>query len=611
LAIAVFYKIAGWQVLYLQQSRISHSPFTKVLKALINARTILSCDLKSPYDPWEYYKMQFSITNNILEHKTITSIFNFGSDLLEMPLKKSSVKLRNCFFRQIRGDIGIVAHLQSVSHSVSLNYETSCHYVLQLTVGSLLYTLCKQAQPNGLLNFFLIFAAIFKFAIHAILFFLRKSLQIISIRNQTIETSQEFESEHSKKELSPVMFLPHQGLKYGNLFEKDYYFREQEEHPLNKNNINFVEYETNVNLIAAKHGTYDIAYGPYPYLKVIKKALSKIIYQPTILFRVRSIIALFVMVKSLLIIGMYSQFLNKYRNTKIAILGYDVLCPAEFIVAAQMKNIRCIGIQERLNTTYSEIYPLVLDDYFVMGENSQKKILENKNTSISNMPIIGPIRASWLSERSFFSPVKNQGLNVLVFDCSSFPTDPHAELISVNSWENNKLFLTDILKLSKMYPNCKFTLRGKDSDWLKIPYFKNIAVEVKSQPNVLVDEEYELKRRSYQLIEQCDLVICRHTSIADETLSAGIPTLFYEKTVFGNIWMKSLLNYGAYPGFVNSFEELEKIFRKIMLNDAGDLISAAASIAEKEFNNQSRESAIDRLHHQVDIILNETLKKTL
>jgi hypothetical protein len=317
------------------------------------------------------------------------------------------------------------------------------------------------------------------------------------------------------------------------------------------------------------------------------------------------------MIKSLLIIGMYSQFLNKYPNTKIAILGYDVLCPTEFIVAAQMKNIRCIGIQERLNTTYSEIYPLVLDDYFVMGENSKKKLLENKNTSISNISIIGPVRASWLSARNYFLPMKNQGLNVLVFDCSSFPTDPHAKLISVNSWENNKLFLTDILKLSKMYPTSQFTIRGKDSNWLKIPYFKDIVVEVKNRPNVFVDDEYELERHSYHLIEQCDLVICRHTSIADETLSAGIPTLFHEKTVFGNIWMKSLLNYGAYPGFVTSFEELEKIFQKIILNEAQDLTRAATKIAEKEFNNLSRETAINRLHHQLDIILNETLKKTL
>ena len=67
-------------------------------------------------------------------------------------------------------------------------------------------------------------------------------------------------------------------------------------------------------------------------------------------------------------------------------------------------------------------------------------------------------------------------------------------------------------------------------NWTENPYFKSILEEIESCENIKLSNDYSESFYSLKLCANADLVIAKHTSLADECLSNEIPVLFYEYT---------------------------------------------------------------------------------
>ena len=345
---------------------------------------------------------------------------------------------------------------------------------------------------------------------------------------------------------------------------------------------------------------YEIVRGSYSLSCIIGSTVKKLFTSESMNFSLISILALVPIVKILLSVKRYQSFIKSYSNIKIILVGYDVLCPPEFIIAGQLMNVRCIGLQERLNTAYANIYPLILDDYFVIGENVANHIKQNRNADIKNLKIIGPIRSSWLRKRINLQSTKKASLDILVLDCASRPQDERPNILSANSWENNKLFIEDILEIAGKMENCKFIIRGKDTNWVDIPYFNDLVKRVYASRNISISNSYDIDRFSYDLVNKCDLVVCRHTSLAEEAMAAGIPTFFYERTVNGDIWMRSLVDYNDYAGYMTTKEDLIDAIKSIMNGNSQSLMKSISNLNKTYFGDIFHHTSQDRLNRHLD-----------
>ena len=602
LIIALFYRIGGRKILFLKPQKIRVSYISRFINRFIGARCVSSSDISSPFDYLEHYRIIDAISNYILNSKSAKLALSISSDLIDEPLENIVVKIRNCLYCHFRREIQTLAELMIINKSVNEKYNLPSKIIVKSNMTVVLALLHKQLGHQLCLKILLLpslcIQLLFSLLTFASKVVNRKLLSIAKYLGENISINT---VGMNNKTESIVMFLQHQGLAYGDLFEKDYYFSNDPESPLNKKNIVFVEYESNLDNISSP--VDDIAKASYPFKALFLKLVCINFKDLIRCLSPQTFIILMIALKSILVIKMYVLFLKPYSKLKYMIIGFDILCPSEFIIAAQIKRIRCMGAQERLNTAYAQIYPIILDDYFVIGEDTKIYISENVNSCVTRMPVIGPVRSSWLNYRPQNPSSTKSHLNILVLDCISSQHDYRPDLISMNSWENNKLFLEDILKTAKQLPNCNFIIRGKNVVWLEIPFFHDIIEKIKLSKNIIINSSYEQLKITYDLVNKSDLVICRHTSLADETMAIGMPTLFYEGTVNGNIWMRSCIDYDNYPGFLDNSESMVKIIESVMLGNAAKLNRSISEIMVSHLGHDISARPIDKLRSNLTKIV--------
>jgi hypothetical protein len=602
LIISLLYKIQGRKILFLGPCHIKKSLLSRFLNYFISAECISSSDISSHFDYLEHYKVIDSISNAILDSKSANLVLTICSDLIDGRLENLELKIRNCLYCHFRRELQTLAKLIIINNSISEKYSQPSKIIIKSNMTVVLALLHKQLGHELCLKILLLPSVCIKLLFSLVTFSCKViNRKLLSINkyfgeNITINTF-----DFNKKKESVVMFLQHQGLTYGDLFEKDYYFSEEPDSPFNKKNMVFVEYENNLDTVNSP--VDDIAKANYPFKALLLKLIRIDIKSLILCLSPQTFFIIIIALKSVLIIKMYILFLKFYSKLKYMLIGFDILCPSELIIAAQIKRIRCIGVQERLNTAYARIYPIILDDYFIIGEDTKKYISKNVNSCVTRMPIIGPVRSSWLNRRSQNPNSLKSQMNVVVLDCISFQNDYRPDLVSMNSWENNKLFLEDILETAKQLPNCNFIIRGKDVVWMEIPFFRNVVEKIEISENIIINSSYKELKISYDLIDNSDLVICRHTSLADETLAIGIPTLFYERTVNGNIWMRSCIDYNNYPGFVYDSESMVKIIKSIVLQNSDELNRSISEIMVSHLGYDFSASPIDKLRSNLRNIL--------
>ncbi len=110
------------------------------------------------------------------------------------------------------------------------------------------------------------------------------------------------------------------------------------------------------------------------------------------------------------------------------------------------------------------------------------------------------------------------------------------------NWKASRLFLEDMYQLSKDLKDCKIIIRLKNDTSYQIPYFKKIIKKIESKKNIEIDKKNETEH-SYKICSKADLIISKHTSLADECISRGIPVIFYDYTHNMKGMIKGAFNY--------------------------------------------------------------------
>jgi len=407
----------------------------------------------------------------------------------------------------------------------------------------------------------------------------KKFLSLLMLKNKDknhkISNNQNFNN-YTKKSIA---FVTHKGTIYGTekemLFQKTLYYSDEKKSPLYKYNILHLDYS---NYLSPEKDIHWVCLRKeqVPSIKIFFKILYEAIKN---LYLVRSWSTFLVWV---LLIQQYSTYvkycevIKKFKELKIAIIDYDCLCPKTLLLALKKNNIKTAATQERFITTFYTSYSNVMvDTYYAASEYTANFVKKSKYYDVKNVVPVGQYRTDYISLYKKntlpkeISNAKNKGKKILVvlgvhstdhwFDSYK---DPHL------NWTAQLNFLEDCIKLSQNLNNTFVILRYKSLNWSTNSFFKNVIDKINNLENIIISTNYKDSYYSYRLCANADLIIAKHTSIADECLAKEIPVLFYEYThnmkkinlVFPNYLSSELICY--------NFDELYQKSKSILFSSS-------------------------------------------
>ena len=371
-----------------------------------------------------------------------------------------------------------------------------------------------------------------------------------------------------------VLYYPHQSVFYGALFKKDHFYDPRPGSPLHMTRILHLEKRPQA-LPPGAVEHYRANGVPFAFEcdlqkrgELVRAAAAAIWRYLPFMFREKGRggacgIAGFVHRHVLFCLAWcryaaYLRLLDKMPEARICLVGYDYMFPRILSLALERKGIRTVATQERFIQSFYPFARYIFDTYCIIGPRVRENLTTALETDIKHLVEIGGIRFDLLHEYRKVAPPAPAGrTRVLALDFHSYP-DPlcHCGDIDMN-WDMNKEFYLDMIRLAVRFPGLDIVIRGKNADWLDIPAFREVREVIAALPNIRVDADYSRLNISYELAAASDLIIAKHTSLADETLAAGIPTLFHDYAGANAGFVSRLHDYRPYPLFVTSYDALE------------------------------------------------------
>tara|TARA_B110000008_G_C16916451_1_gene542917 strand:+ start:58 stop:972 length:915 start_codon:yes stop_codon:yes gene_type:complete len=296
--------------------------------------------------------------------------------------------------------------------------------------------------------------------------------------------------------------------------------------------------------------------------------------------------------------------MKPYRDSSIALVGYDMLWPSNLALALEHYKIKTVAVQERFISSFLNAWPYILDFQLTISDLTSSYLKNNNISSIGKFVSVGFPR----SDNFFINVKQNVHKRVVVLDYHvEIEDECQQKFWPVVNWVNDIRFRDEILNIAESNSGVEFIFRGKNANWLKSKFHRKIIERASSLKNVKVDIEYTDKFRSYGLCASSDLVIANPTSLAEECVSAGINVIVtdYGINYTENIseWLpESLQDY-----YCHSYKELKKMFSDFI--DNGYVISRnkREKIMHDVFSNLSDGKVKERIQDNL-ITIYEDIK---
>jgi hypothetical protein len=380
-------------------------------------------------------------------------------------------------------------------------------------------------------------------------FFTASKLSSVKEKTKT-SVSISKETKWSKYE---ILYFPHGGINYSHLFLKDHFYSSYTRNHFFPSKILHFSLSDDPNLLKSSIDYYkenDIPYADWCEVSsvtkkqmalmsfsFIKKYLTKAWKEFNLYFLV---IFLYNYIKIIVNIKRLEQF----PSLKIVLAGHDILFPTQLALACRVKKIKTVSVQERMLPLWF-FSPFLLDHYFIYGPPSKKILEERFKSLIKNIYEIGPIRLGKHYEcieksHEYKKKLPDYKFRVLVLDWHSEYDFYQNGRCVVNNWRNNIKFYQDILSLCESFPQAHFMIKGKNYDFINIPYFSDVVNQIEEASNCMLVKDYK-KWTPYTSVAVTDIAIARHTSLGDEMLALGKPVIFYENVRFAS----EFFDYGS------------------------------------------------------------------
>ena len=301
------------------------------------------------------------------------------------------------------------------------------------------------------------------------------------------------------------------------------------------------------------------------------------------------------------------NIIKQHTKLKIALIDYDLLCPKIIILAFMSLNIKTVCTQERFVTSFYNSMDVMADDYFTASEKINKIIKKKKILFIKNLIPVGLYRADKLSKKI----KKKNSKNIIIALGFHTPLTLHdSQTNYLLSWKASKLFLEEMYRLSQDMNNCKIIIRLKEMEGYKNAYFKKIIEKISRKKNIEINTNYEAEY-SYKLCSKADLVIAKHTSLADECISRNIPVILHEYTHNMDGLIKGAFDYDNSAILCKNYSEILNNTKKFLSFENNDLKNQFQNIKNKYYLYDKKKMVKDKILNHLNnyLILQNSIKK--
>jgi len=354
-----------------------------------------------------------------------------------------------------------------------------------------------------------------------------------------------------------IGYCPHDGLKYGNFFNKTFFYQKIKNSPLHKDKIETISFN-NFDKVSARFLKFfklknvelaNISFD-FDIKKIFKFFLFFIKNQNSILnYRLVFFKIFFEIYMS---INKYNNFFKKKKYNYL-FFDNDTLIPSGFLISADINRIRTLSMQDRL-TSYMYFNRCFFDLYLLAGSKFQN-IFKNKYF-IETYDVQGLTRSELIKKNKFITINKLYDNKSNIVAClplkanSNWLINLYGE--SGSSINTTLIFCKNIVKLSKKYTQKKFIIKFKVLDPIgdKIT-IKKINKIISHSDNVFLD----LRERfsCANLIACSEIVIGIYSTILDEAMAIGKDVIIYDDTKF-------ISSFGFFTknkfALVNNYSEL-------------------------------------------------------
>ena len=254
----------------------------------------------------------------------------------------------------------------------------------------------------------------------------------------------------------------------------------------------------------------------------------------------------------------------------------------------------------------------MLDTYYTTSEHISDVIKKSKYYDIKNIIPVGQYRSDYITlyrEKIVpeeISKAKENGKKIIiVFGYQSPEHWVDSYICPVLNWSAQIDFLKDCIRLAENLNNSYIILRYKNLNWSYNKYFEKILNKITNCENIIISSYYKEPFHAYKLCAHADLVIAKHTSIADECLSKGIPVLFHEYTHNSQKLILDFPNYLPSELICYNFAELLAKSTLLLFNNSSKLKNKITELNQTIYHVSKEGSVKNKIIKQLENLIEE------
>jgi hypothetical protein len=407
-----------------------------------------------------------------------------------------------------------------------------------------------------------------------------------------------------------VAFVVHQGLSYGDLFQKTLYHStdpESELHPGRLLHLDYSGYPSPSDSLSwIGIGSSGRSPGTTAW-----HVVSGLVKGAAHIRSASHLLGVLLLARLYASFRFYLGQLAPFANLELALIDYEIHCPMGLLLALDARRIKTVAVQERFSGAFFATKGGAILNTYLCASDYAAALLRKSSAFLADRYLpVGQYRCDNLLEARTLPPPlillqpKARGRKIITalgfhthLSWHKSQSDP------LLNWSAHRHFLEDMLRLSREIPDVFVILRFKYVNWVNLPIFTDLIREIESSDNVEISREYDKSFFSYDLCANSDLVIAKHTSLGDECLAVGIPVLFHEYTHNTKRLVADAFDYAPTHAMCFCYEDLLARAKSILTCADSEMKADLDYLNGVMYNNLGDGKVRERIHQHIESML--------
>ncbi|MDP1878023.1 MAG: hypothetical protein Q8M17_10770 [Actinomycetota bacterium] len=232
-----------------------------------------------------------------------------------------------------------------------------------------------------------------------------------------------------------------------------------------------------------------------------------------------------------------ARLADSFASLRLAVLAYEVQVPISLTLALEANGVRTAAINERITSILTESQPFAVGTLLTASDETAQAALASRTVAVGSAAPVGMWRSDLLVEyrRAPAHPewqlARDRGQRcIVVLPYHAHPGAGWGGNPLATSVESVGHFLRHVAELAERRPDARIVVRGKSDAWVEDPRLADSVALLRTAANVSLSRDYRTLNESYRLCAQADLVLAKYTSLVDEALTVGIPSVVHDFT---------------------------------------------------------------------------------